>query len=146
MVSFHGSNLRAISSGGYEERWRMRPDQAAPQPEMVNAASEVLSEGTIPAVGGYVLVTMENCEEGKRQANCRRPRPVVALLAILGRGLQITLQLFQGLEVEHGLPIYGIQITQTDEAVLNCDSGDFMNGERFEDYEGIGRQHLERSN
>ena len=41
----------------------MRPDQAAPQPEMVNAASEVLFEGTIPAVGGYGLVTAENCEE-----------------------------------------------------------------------------------
>jgi len=52
--------------------------------------------------------------------NFRRPRLVVALLGILRCGLQITLQLFQGLKVQHGLPIYSIEVTQTDEAVLTC--------------------------
>ncbi len=41
----------------------MRPDRAAPHSEVFNVASEVLSEGTIPAVGGYGLVTAENGEE-----------------------------------------------------------------------------------
>jgi len=71
---------------------------------------------------------------------------VTALLAILRRGLQITLQLFQGLKVQHGLPIYSIEVRETDEAVLNCYPGDFVYDERFEDYEGVGRHHLERSN
>jgi hypothetical protein len=38
-------------------------DRAAPQPEMVNAPSDVLRKGTIPAAGGYGLVTAENGEE-----------------------------------------------------------------------------------
>jgi hypothetical protein len=33
---------------------------------MVNAASEVLRKGTIPAAGGYGLVTAEDGEERKR--------------------------------------------------------------------------------
>ena len=69
--------------------------------------------------------------------------PVVALLAILRRGLQIAFQIFQGLEVQHGLPIDSIEVTQTDEAVLNCYPGDFMYHERFKDYDGVGRKHLE---
>jgi hypothetical protein len=49
-------------------RARMRPDRAAPQSEMVNAASERLSEGTILAADGYGLVMGENCEERETTA------------------------------------------------------------------------------
>ena len=52
-------------------------------------------------------------------------------------------QVFQGVKVQHGLPIYSIEVRETDEAVLNCYPGDFMYDERFEDYEGVGRHHLE---
>jgi hypothetical protein len=68
--------------------------------------------------------------------------PVVALLAILRCGLQIMFQVFQGLKVQHGLPIYSIEVRETDEAVLNRDSCDFVYHERFEDYEGVWRERL----
>ena len=64
-----GFNLRGISGGGKEERWHMRPDRAAPQPEMVNAASGVLREGTILLADGYGPGEGgEHRGEGKRQA------------------------------------------------------------------------------
>ena len=114
----------------------------------------MLRTGTIPEAGGYGLVTAENGEErenakraGPRsvplERNFRRPRPIVALLAILGCGLQIPLDGFQSLEIKHGLPIYSIEVRETDEAILDCDSGDFMYDERFKDYKGVGRHHLE---
>src|ERR1700686_395294 len=72
----------------------------------------------------------------------RRPRPVVALLAILGCGLQITFQLFQGLKVQHGLPIYSIEVRETDDPVLYCDPSHFMYDETFKADEGVWRQHV----
>jgi hypothetical protein len=45
--------------------FRMTPNRAAPHPEMVNAASEVLRKGTIPAAGGYGLVTVADSEKRK---------------------------------------------------------------------------------
>ena len=43
----------------------MRPDRTAPHSDVVNAASDVLGKGTIPAAGGYGLVRAENGEERK---------------------------------------------------------------------------------
>ena len=46
----------------------MRPDWAAPHPEMVRAGIEMLSTGTMRVADGYGLVTLEDSE--KRKMTC----------------------------------------------------------------------------